>query len=123
MPDTPSSSSSTSIPELPFRVQLSATGRGLVEVGGVDITSKVGALRFDAPPRGHNRLTLELVGGADLEGVAEVHVVRQSESIAAFLSAIDPDELEKVALARMDFGDGSVTKMMLDVLVEWAGDG
>lgn len=41
--------------------------------------------------------------------------------IVEFLAAIDPDELEKAALARLEsFDDTTATAHMLELLSEWA---
>lgn len=119
-PDTPSSSSATSTPpELPYRLKISATGHGLVEVAGLDLSGKVAAVAFDAKPHNVSRLTLQLTGDTDLEGMAQVTVVRPG-SPADALAAIDPDELEAEALRRLEsFDDRTATAVMLEVLGEW----
>lgn len=119
-PDTASSSSATYIPpELPFRIKLGVTGRGLVEVAGLDLSSQVTALSFDARAGAEiNRLMLELRGDTELEGLAQVTVVRPGAADA--LADIDPDELEAEALRRLEgFDDRSLTAVMLEVLGEW----
>ncbi|MFE7276879.1 hypothetical protein [Streptomyces sp. NPDC057623] len=59
------------------------------------------------------------------EGLARVAVAEASApgpAAAVFLAAIDPEELERAALARSDLGTGprSLTEAMLTQLQEWA---
>lgn len=124
-PDTSSSSSSMSTqPELPYRLKISATGHGLVEVAGLDLSGKVSAVAFDAKPNAVSKLTLQLLGDSELEGLAQVTVVRAGPPIAALLAEIDSAELEAEALRRLEGFDGrSVTEVMLGVLAEWLADG
>ncbi|WP_425834179.1 hypothetical protein [Streptomyces fractus] len=62
---------------------------------------------------------------ADFEGLARVAVADAAQpgpAAAAFLEAIDPAELERAALSRLDLGTGpqSATQAMLTQLTEWA---
>lgn len=123
MPDTPSSSSATSTwpPELPYRLKINATGHGFIEVAGIDLSDRVRAVAFDARPASVSRLVLELIGDTELEGLAQVTVIRPAVD---GLADIDPDELEAEALRRMDsFDDRSLTAVMLQVLSERLGCG
>jgi hypothetical protein len=125
-PDTSSSSSFTSIqPELPVRVKLGATGHGLVEVDGIDLSGKVAALAFDARAGTTvNKLLLELVGDVDLEALAQVTVMRTGRKYAEVLAEVDAAALEAEALRRLEgFDDRSLTEVMLAVLGEWLTDG
>ncbi|MFK8851253.1 hypothetical protein [Streptomyces sp. Ac-502] len=66
--------------------------------------------------------------GAVWEGLARVAIgVQQSPAgiVRAFLSSVDPVELDRAAMSRADFGGGKaeVARAMLAVLTDWARDG
>lgn len=63
--------------------------------------------------------------GATWEGLARVAVATErpaSQTILAFLSGVDPIELNRAALDRTDLGSeqGAVARAMLQTLTEWA---
>jgi hypothetical protein len=107
-----------------FRIAVPADGSGAqVEVNGVDVAAHVGALRYEVQQGAHPLLTLFGPAAGVIEGAGVVHVVTEQdarEMIRDFLSEIDPEELERRALERADFGSGNLTKIMLDVLASWA---
>lgn len=72
------------------------------------------------------RLAPHAAIGANLEGLARVYVEEvvsePGPAAAAFLAAIDPEELEKAALVRPDLSNEphGLTAAMLAQLQEWA---
>lgn len=70
------------------------------------------------------RLAARATFPAVLDGLARVYVAEEQPVIGAaeFLAAIDPEELERAALARIDLGTGpgATTQAILTQLGEWA---
>jgi len=102
-----------------FRIELRPNGASAVVVDEVDISDRVGGLSLFAHPGGPARLTVELLGEGGIEGLGEVTATRNSD-LAEFFDNIDAEELERVALERVGFGNSNVTQTMLDILRDWA---
>lgn len=104
-----------------FELDVAAVRGGKVVVDGVDISDRTAGLVLKARPGEVTRLIVELYGEGPVEGLGHVEFVNATAPLAEFFAAIDPEELEKAALDRLDgFGDRSATQAMLDVLSEWA---
>lgn len=87
-------------------------GGGQVTVNGADLTRHISAVQMTAEAHKVPQVVLQLHADADVDAVAEVVAVRQGqpdgELIAGFLSAIDPQQLEKDVLEGLGAleGDG-----------------
>lgn len=104
-----------------FSVTAGATGTRQVVINGVDLSDQVGGLGVVCRHGTVTKLTVELFGDGPIEGLGDVTIVRGAAPLAAFLANIDPEELERVALSRLEgLGDGNLTRAMLAVLAEWA---
>jgi hypothetical protein len=73
------------------------------------------------------RVYLELDGDVAVEGEGVVHVVRdldQRQAVRAFLSALDPVELERVALESLGYEDGEapMTRAVLAAMAAMVAD-
>lgn len=108
-----------------FQIELGVLGASKVEVGGIDLTDAVEQVVVIAGDGEVPRVRLQLARATDpqrLAGTGIVEVVVEHpddlETIAAFLSNIDPDELSKEVLNR----DGNSPPMAaaLEVLTEMA---
>ncbi|MFG2227662.1 hypothetical protein [Streptomyces sp. NPDC048644] len=115
--------------ETPRPVRITARGpQAKIEVDGKHIDP--GALNgyFVSHLSGesaHVILYPEDSGDTSFEGLARVSVAEAlatGPTAATFLTAIDPEELERAALGRPDLGTGphSLTRAMLTQLEEWA---
>lgn len=87
---------------LPFRIDATNVADPTIQVDGRDVSRDVRAFRLDcAPGIDLPVLTLELRPGAGpVEGTAIVQVAAPNPAalVAEFLAAVDPAELERVAL-------------------------
>src|SRR5947209_4217673 len=84
-----------------FDVTVDDAGHGRVVIDGVDVTEKVGALRFECSSRGP---TLTLFGAAvgQITGEGVVHTVADGagrDYCENFLRQIDPDVIDARLLA------------------------
>lgn len=102
-----------------FELDLYLNGTGRLVVDGTDISTQVRSISVDSRVGQPPRLLVEQIGEGHIEGVAELTVVAPLD-LAAFFRDIDPEELEKAALARLGFGEDNATRAMLDVLSDWA---
>lgn len=98
------------------QVTISATpGGGKVVVDGVDLSGVVQAVQLNGAAHQVPQVILQLMATADVSALADVVAVRQQdvdgEAIAGFLSAIDPEQLEKDVLEGMGLlqGDGETS--------------
>ena len=108
-----------------FRVNVSATGRGAVEVNGEDVSGRVSAVEFASRVGQPPLLRLFMVAEGEISGRGVVQVVPDGQpagtDVAAFLADIDPDLLEKEVLRRCGWGNDNTMEVALAVLQEWAG--
>lgn len=113
-------------------LDLDAFGVGVVELDGVDIARTLRRVHYSSPAeRGEvSQVVLEVIPRRGIEFTGGAHVVigeppALGAAAAEFLAAIDPEELEKAALARPDLGHEphAMTRAMLDQLIEWARGG
>lgn len=114
----------------PNRFQLVFDGRGYtVKIDGEDVSNYVAAVDVHADRRTPPDVVLHLspvqVWPAELDMPAEIHVGVPPEpgpAAAAFLEALDPEEVERAALARPDLESvpGGGTAAVLRQLAEWA---
>ncbi|WP_431993297.1 hypothetical protein [Streptomyces albogriseolus] len=114
----------------PKRFQMTFDGRAYgVVVDGQNVTSHVAAVDVHANAHGLPHVVLHLrptgTWPAELDLLARVQVGVPPEpgpSAAAFLEALDPLEVERAALARVDLENvpGGGTAAMLRQLAEWA---
>lgn len=113
----------------PFTCRYAGPGKAEVLLDGRDITSQLKGVHIDAmahDPAAY--VVLELMPraeGVQFEGLARVAIGEQPDpgpAAAHFLAAIDPKELERVVLQRLDIdsGEGGLTGAMLRQLTEWA---
>jgi hypothetical protein len=106
-------------------------GRSRVVVDGVDVAPAIEGLRFDmsARPGDVPRLVLAMRPRGDHHVVLpECIVVTEPEEpggdeVLRFLNAMDPDEVDRLALENADMGDYGGTRLILDVLKKLAGGG
>ena len=106
-----------------FSITTKPNGTGTFEINGEDLSDRVRAATVQIIAGQAPVITIqELVAGGDLQGEGVVYVQKSSDvnGIVSFLDAIDPDELERVSLERMGWGD-STMRAILDTLKEWAG--
>lgn len=70
----------------------------------------------------HAKATPDGDGGWKLKGTIEDEEVAAPplSSLANWLRALDPDEVERVALERCSGLNGSATADLIEVLAEWA---
>lgn len=116
--------------EKPARhVQISARGpRADIAIDGTRIEpTSVRAYTVSHVAGEHPEFVLHAADREDVQwaGLARIAVADLPDpgpAAAVFLSAIDPQALERAALARPDLGaePGSLTKAMLTQLTEWA---
>lgn len=103
---------------LPFRIDTSPLGTQVV-VDGRDVTAHVDAVAFTAAVGDPPCLTLHCAPGAGvLAGHAVIHVSEPGldpDAVCAWLDDLDPDELERDALAAADMST-SPTAAILDML-------
>ncbi|WP_344395363.1 hypothetical protein [Streptomyces vastus] len=114
----------------PNRFQLRFDGRSYaVVVNGQDVSEHVAAVDVHAVPHDLPRVVLHLrptgAWPTELDLLARVEVGVSPEpgpAAAAFLEALDPLELERAALGRMDLENvsGGGTAAVLRQLAEWA---
>lgn len=114
----------------PNRFQLTFDGRShAVVVDGQDLSEHVSAVDVHAVPHDLPRVVLHLrptgTWPTALDLLARVEIGMPPEpgpAAAAFLEALDPLEVERAALARMDLENvpGGGTAAVLRQLAEWA---
>ncbi|MER6077000.1 hypothetical protein [Streptomyces sp. NPDC001833] len=114
----------------PNRFQLSFDGRSYaLAVDGHDVSEHVTAVDVHAVPHDLPRVLVHLrptsTWPATLDLLAQVEVgvpPNPGPAAAAFLEALDPLEVERAALARMDLENvpGGGTAAVLRQLAEWA---
>ncbi|MFF2566702.1 hypothetical protein [Streptomyces sp. NPDC058084] len=114
----------------PNRFQLTFDGRSYaVAVDGQDVSEHVAGVDVHAVPHELPRVVLQLSPTAtwpvELDLLAGVEIGAPPDpgpAAAAFLEAMDPVEVERAALARMDLENvpGGGTAAVLRQLVEWA---
>lgn len=113
----------------PFTLRYGGPGKAEVLLDGQDVTKHVSGVRIDAvAPDPVAYVVLELnphAEGVLFDGLARVAVGETPDpgpAAAVFLSAIDPEQLERAALQRLDIdqGEGGLTGAMLRQLTEWA---
>ncbi|MGC9539986.1 hypothetical protein [Streptomyces sp. UG1] len=114
----------------PNRFQLHFDGRSYaVAVDGRDVSEHVASVDLHTAPHDLPRVVLHLrpteSWPAELDLLARVEVGAAPDpgpAAAAFLEALDPLEVERAALARMDLENvpGGGTAAVLRQLVEWA---
>lgn len=108
---------------IPFRLDMAEVG-GTLTVDGADVTGKVGALSVQMQAGRPPQLTLYGVaeGAIAADGVVVVkNDLDAREAIIAFLDAVDPEELDRVATAEARAYEGSQMSAVLAVLRRWAG--
>lgn len=105
-----------------FEVALDSDGPRSLVVDGVDLSSKVAALRVEAQRGDLTRLIVELKpGGFGLVKGSGVVEFLQPIELDRVLAQLDPEDLEKEALDRMGWDDGAnVTKHIIDLIREKA---
>ena len=114
----------------PIRFQLAFDGHSYaVAVDGQDVSNHVAAVDVHAVPHDLPRVVLHLrptgTWPTELDLLARVEVGAPPDpgpAVAMFLEELDPLELERAALARMDLENvpGGGTAAVLRQLVEWA---
>ncbi len=95
-------------------------GQGVLTVDGHDLTERVarGGVTIQSGDREvPTRVYVQLMGGVTYDGPAEVTVL-QGVPTVQFLEGVNPDELEKAALARRI--NANPIQMALEVLIEMA---
>lgn len=106
-----------------FEIDLSAVGERRVVVNGVDLSDQVSRVTVDTQALAVPIVYLEGhgIGTITGEGVV-IERVDDRESVVAFLEAVDPDRLEKVALegAGLEGTAAGPTEAMLETLKRWA---
>lgn len=129
MPTTPDTPPQPSMADRPRRVRIAADlSTAVVEIEGhlIDPKSLIG---YDVQHRAGQLAQVVLYGSgveeAAFDGLARVVVgqpVDSAQETVRFLRAIDPAELERVALQRLSWAqsDQTVTGAVLDQLVDWA---
>ena len=110
-------------------VRIAARGpQTTIEINGEPVDFRaVGAYTVSRLPGEPPHVVLHLADSRDtqFEGMARVSVADMPDpgpAAAVFLAAINPEELERAALARLDLGADphSLTEAMLTQLGEWA---
>jgi hypothetical protein len=84
-----------------FSINLDDAGRGEVVIDGVDVTEKVGALRFECSSKGP-LLTLFGAATGEIQGVGVVHTVADGDGrtyCENFLRQIDADSIDRRLLS------------------------
>ncbi|MEU0443822.1 hypothetical protein ABZ202_29520 [Streptomyces sp. NPDC006186] len=114
----------------PNRFQLSFDGRSYaVAVGGQDVSEHVAAVDVQAVTHDVPRVVLHLrptgTWPAELDLLARIEIGSPPDpgpAAAAFIEALDPLEVERAALSRMDLENvpGGGTAAVLRQLAEWA---
>ncbi|MGW7542147.1 hypothetical protein ACWGKQ_13640 [Streptomyces sp. NPDC054770] len=114
----------------PNRFQLAFDGRSYsLAIDGQDVSEHVAAVDVRAVPHDLPRVVLHLspteTWPTSLDLLAQVEIgvpPAPGPSVAAFLEALDPLEVEQAALARMDLENvpGGGTAAVLRQLAEWA---
>lgn len=113
-----------------FRLAGTSAGDMVVELDGKDISRSVYGVHLNIAadlrnPFAHVVLELSPLAGSEFDGMARVAIGEQPDpgpAAVQFLTAMDPKELERVALQRLDIdtGEGGLTGAMLRQLIEWA---
>lgn len=115
--------------DTPRRIEITARGGGVdIEIDGARLDPsavKAYTVSHFAGERPEVLLHVADRGEAQWAGMARVSVADVPDpgpAAAVFLDAIDPEALERAALARPDLGTeaNSLTKAMLTQLGEWA---
>jgi hypothetical protein len=114
----------------PVQIRMLGPGKAEILLHDVDIANDVSGFYLSCPsatelPELVVMLHPKLATATEWEGFARVLVGEEPDpgpAAAKFLEAIDPDELERAALARLDLENtpGGGTAAMLRQLVEWA---
>lgn len=109
------------------QLQTDLLGRGTFVVDGVDMTRSTAAVQMEARPGQPTRIVVETAPKSiDFDGFATVQVLKYESdpgpAAALFLQAIDPEILEKAAMARLDLDSkpNAATRAILTQLIEWA---
>lgn len=119
---------------LPVRFTQAPGEKPVVEIADRDVTRYLSGIQIVSDPIVGTRVALEVVphrlDAVEFEGLAVVQIETEATdpgpAAATFLSAIDPGELERAALNRLDLGseEHATTAAILRQLVEWAnGEG
>lgn len=101
-------------------------GRAEVVVNGQDLTSFCQQVLVDLAAHETPKIGLRLVGDVQLEGDGIVEVLVDApggQNIVEFLSAVDPEILERESLKFIEMDGGGGTEAMLNVLKRWASGG
>lgn len=110
------------------KFEISTTpGSEHVIINGDDITKKVRlrSIGVFAQPGAIPTVTLEVFGPTVIDGEGIVYVKpEQTEGhLVAWLEKIDPSELEKEVLRRLNFSTGDTFATALSILKEWISVG
>ena len=104
-----------------FRIEATAGALPVLVLGNQRVPG-VTALAFDAQPGELPRVTVQIVGEGVIEGEGIVHVEKAGDDRQAVLDMIDgldPDEVDRVALASLGFGDaGNLTPKIIGYVRE-----
>jgi hypothetical protein len=104
-----------------FEVEVNAVGHGRVVVNDEDLSREVSGVTVSTAPGQPTVLTLHHLGAAGrITGQGVVHVVTASagEALAELLGGLDAEEIERLALERMAWQEGTLTTHVMAVLRE-----
>lgn len=103
---------------IPVKITADAAGRGTVEVDGHDLTENVAGVQIVCG-LGVNTSVILTLGQVELEveisGTVAFRDGSDPEGLHAAFDAIDPDEVERVALANAGFGDKGTALVIEEV--------
>lgn len=110
---------------LRFSLHVDANGSTQVLLDGADISGRVAGISFASRPGQPPVLTLLHSGEGEIAGEGIVRVVEegidQRQAVLDFLGNLDAAEVDRQALAKMEWGSKSLTAAIIDVLKEAVG--